>query len=156
MTPGPDDEADLDDLDDLALLGHLADELPTDEPAPTDLLRLTVDAAWQLRRTDATVAQLVGDEAAEAVPVRGERPGRFLTYAMGDVTLELDLAPDGRTVVGQLLPAERLAVAVVTGGDTGAVPVDDLGRFRLVSTAPQLVLRVEAGGRTFVTPPINR
>jgi hypothetical protein len=153
MTPSPDDDADLDDL---ALLGHLADQLETDEPAPTGLLRLAVDAAWQLRRTDATVAGLVGDDMAEAIGVRGDRPGRFLTYAMGDVTLELDLRPDGRTVVGQLLPAERLAVALVTGGATEPVPVDDLGRFRLVSTVPLLVLRVEAGGRSFVTPPISR
>jgi hypothetical protein len=153
MTPAPDDD---EDIDDLALLGHLADGLPTDEPEPTDLLRLAVDAAWQLRRSDATVAELVGDDLAEAVEVRGDRPGRFLTYAMGDVTLELDLRPDGRTVVGQLLPAERLAVTLVSGRDTEPVSVDDLGRFRLVSTAPLLVLRVEAGGRSFVTPPINR
>jgi len=153
MTPGPDDGADLDDL---ALLGHLADGLGTDEPAPTDLLRLAVDAAWQLRRTDAGVAELLGDDVAGAVSVRGDRPGRFLTFAMGDIRVELDLRPDGRTVVGQLLPAEPLPVELLTGGDAAPVPVDDLGRFRIVGSAPQLVLRVEAGGRTWVTPPINR
>jgi hypothetical protein len=153
VTSGPDDDAGLDDL---TLLGHIADGMETDGPAPTGLLRLAVDAAWQLRRADVTVADLVGDDVAGTVSVRGDRPGRFLTFAMGDVTVELDLRPDGRTVVGQLLPAERHTVALLTGGDAAPVPVDDLGRFRLVSTAPQLVLQVEAGGRTWVTPPINR
>ena len=158
MTPGPDDHSGPvePDVDDLALLGHVADNLEAGEPAPTDLLRLAVDAAWQLRRTDVTVADLVGDDVAEAVGVRGDRPGRFLTFAMGGVTLELDLRPDGRTVVGQLLPAERLPVAMVSGDASEPVPVDDLGRFLILSAAPLLVLRVEVEGRAFVTPPINR
>jgi hypothetical protein len=153
VTPGPDDDGDLDEL---ALLAHLADGLETDGPAPTGLLRSAVDAAWQLRRADVTVADLVGDDVAGTAGVRGDRPGRYLTFAMGDVTVELDVRPDGRTVVGQLLPAEQRTVSLLTGGDAAPVQVDDLGRFRLVSTAPQLVLRVEAGGRSWVTPPINR
>jgi hypothetical protein len=159
MTTGPADPDvpdDVDDVDDVALLGLLAEDLDDGEPAPTDLLRLAVDAAWQLRRIDAVVARLVADVTADAADVRGEPPGRFLTFALGDVTLELDLRPDGTTVVGQLLPAEQLAVTAVTGGETQTVPVDDLGRFRVVNGAPLLVLRVDTADGSFVTPPIRR
>jgi hypothetical protein len=153
MTTGPHEP---DDLDDLALLGLLADDLDDGDPAPTDLLRLTVDSAWQLRQVDAVVAQLVADVTADAVDVRGEPPGRLLTFALGAVTLELELRPDGTTVVGQLLPAERLRVTAVIGSGSETVPVDDLGRFRVVNGAPLLVLRVDTAQGSFVTPPIRR
>ena len=81
-----------------------------------------------------------------------EAQARIVTFANDHLTVDLELLADGRTIVGELQPAEAAAVELETVGQ-GRVTADEFGRFRLVSDATSLRIRVV--GR-LVTPWITR
>jgi hypothetical protein len=140
--------------DDLqALLGEVLD---TTEPVPAEALA-TAYAAASLAGLDTELAELVFDSTgdAELVAVRGpETYARMLSFANGNLALDVELSSDGRTVLGQLDPPGASAVEIeVDDGTRIPVPVDREGRFRAeVGDGP---LRFRIVGE-LVTPWITR
>lgn len=104
------------------------------EPVPGELLRAAVEAfAW--RDIDAEIAELVYDsllDSDEASLVRGPASQRLVSFAAGDLTIDVEVtgAGPGRTVIGQIAPQRRATVDIRYPGGTVTVEVDELGRFR--------------------------
>jgi hypothetical protein len=79
---------------------------------------------------------------------------RLVTFANDHLTIDLELLADGRTIVGELQPAEVATVELETVGQGRvAAAADEFGRFRLVSDAPSFRIRVVD---RLVTPWITR
>jgi hypothetical protein len=123
------------------------------EPVPAELVQAAVDAfGW--RDIDAELAELVYDslvDADEASLVRGPPGQRFVSFAVGGLTIDVEVtsAGAGRTVMGQIAPPQRASVDIRYPRDTVTVEVDELGRFRSGPLPPgpaSLRLRPEAGG----------
>jgi hypothetical protein len=134
------------------------DELEQELRAAADLLdpvpdRLVRQAAELLgwRTIDADLAALAFDsaDAGPAAAVRGPDAPRLLTFAAGELSIELEMAggaPD-RVMTGQLVPAQPAEIEVRAGGQRYAAKADDLGRFRLTAAGPGPVsLRVRLAG----------
>ena len=81
------------------------------EPVPAELVQAAVDAfGW--RDIDAELAELVYDslvDADEASLVRGPPGQRLVSFAVGGVTIDVEVtsAGPGRTVMGQIAPPQR-------------------------------------------------
>jgi hypothetical protein len=120
----PDDELEQE-------LRRLADD---QEPVPAGLIRAAVDAfAW--RDIDAELAELVYDslvDADEASLVRGSSGQRLVSFAAGDMTIDVEVTSAGpeRTVMGQIAPPQPATVDIRCPEDTVTVEADELGRFR--------------------------
>jgi hypothetical protein len=123
------------------------------EPVPAELLRAAVDAfAW--RDIDAELAELSYDslaDADEAALVRGSPGQRLVSFAAGELTIDVEVAGTGpgRTVMGQIAPPQRATVDIRYPGDTVTVEADELGRFRSGPLPPgpaSLRLRPPPGG----------
>ena len=118
-----------------------------------------LDAAYGaigLVTVDAELAGLVYDSRQpELVLTRNEEAGaRIVTVANDHLTIDLELLGDGRTIVGELQPAEPAQVEVETvGHDRVTVTADEFGRFRVVADGTSFRIRVV--GR-LVTPWITR
>ena len=112
-------------------LRRLADD---QEPVPAELIRAAVDAfAW--RDIDAELAELVYDSLAdsdEASLVRGSSGQRLVSFAAGDMTIDVEVTSAGpeRTVMGQIAPPQPATVDIRCPKDTVTVEADELGRFR--------------------------
>jgi hypothetical protein len=104
------------------------------EPVPAELRQAAVDAfSW--RDIDAEIAELVYDsllDADAASLVRGPAGQRLVSFAAGEMTIDLEVtsAGPGRTVMGQIAPPQRAMVDIRHPRDTVTVEADDLGRFR--------------------------
>ena len=127
-----------DDADD-ALLDELAALLgPRLEPPPEVLHAAREAFAW--RTIDAELAALTCDSLLDdaAVAVRAVTTPRVVTFETPALTIEVevDVAPSGRRLLGQLLPAQEAELELLEAGvvrSSGAA--DDLGRFVLVLPA---------------------
>src|ERR1051326_9640797 len=78
------------------------------EPVPAELSRAAVTAfAW--RDIDAEIAELIYDsllDAEEASLVRGPAEQRMISFAVGGMTIDVEVtsAGPGRSVLGQIAP----------------------------------------------------
>jgi hypothetical protein len=142
MHDGPDDELEEE-------LRQLAARL---EPVPPELLRAAAGAfAW--RDIEAELAELVFDsvhDADEASLVRGSPDRRLVSFASSGLTIDVEvtIAGETRTVMGQIVPPQRGAVDIRRRQDTVTVEADELGRFQAGPLAPgplSLRLRPVAG-----------
>src|SRR6516165_8212921 len=122
------------------------------EPVPAELRQAAVDAfSW--RDIDAEIAELVYDsllDADAAALVRGPADQRLVSFAVGGLTIDLEVTSTGhgRTVMGQIAPPQRATVDIRHPRDTVTVEADDLGRFLsgpLPSGPASLRLRPPAG-----------
>ena len=141
--------------DDAALERQVAAGLDRLEPVAPAALAAAYGAVG-LATVEAELAALVYDSRApELVLTRAEEAqARIVTFANDHLTIDLELLADGRTIVGELQPAEAVPVELETvGHGSVAVVADEFGRFRLVSDATSLRIRVV--GR-LVTPWITR
>jgi len=141
--------------DDTTLEGVLAAGLDAVEPVPPTALAAAYGAVG-LVTVEAELAALVYDSRApELVLTRSEEAqARIVTFANDHLTIDLELLADGRTIVGELQPAEAAEIELETvGHGRVTVAADEFGRFRLASDATSLRLRVV--GR-LVTPWITR
>lgn len=105
--------------------------------APPSIVEDLARAAFLTRRLDEQLADLVSDSGLAPAGVRGAEP-RLLTFALGELTLELQVAETaGLVSVAGLLtgtgdaPGAGLAVQVETPAATAAVDADEQGWFRV-------------------------
>lgn len=91
-------------------------------------------ASFSWRSVDEELAALVYDSADEPgllAGVRGGGSARQLTFASGDLTIEVEVDGPGRSLVGQIIPAQPATVEIRHLDGSALVSVDDLGRFDL-------------------------
>jgi hypothetical protein len=133
-----------------AELRRLAADL---EPVPAELAQAAVDAfGW--RNIDAELAELVYDsliDTDEASLVRGSPGQRLVSFAVGGMTIDIEVtsAGPGRAVMGQIAPPQRATVDIRGLQDTVTVEADELGRFQSGPIPPgpaSLRLRPPSGG----------
>ena len=104
------------------------------EPVPAALLAAAVDAfGW--RDIDAQLAGLVYDsllDTDEASLVRGPPGQRLVSFAVGEVTIDVEVAGGGAgcTMLGQIAPPQRATVEIRHPQGTLTVEADELGRFQ--------------------------
>ena len=147
-----------DDLhDDDALLGELRRALDQLDPVPADATEAAV-AASGLGRLDDELATLVVDSLLDAGPrVRHDGPtARQLSFTTEHLSLEIELAADGQTLLGAVSPATVVEVESEGPGAVAGTRSDELGRFRLALGRGWCRLRVRAPGASLVTPVIVR
>ena len=103
------------------------------EPVPAELVQAALDAfGW--RDIDARLAELVYDslvDADEASLVRGSPGQRLVSFAVGGMTIDVEVtsAGPGRAVMGQIAPPQRAVVDIRGRRETVTVEADELGRF---------------------------
>lgn len=141
-------------LDDevLEVLGRGLDQI---EPLP-DHLRAMAFAAFALADVEDLLADVTFDSLfSEQLVMRGdESEARLLSFSNDFLTLDVSLAADGQTIVGEIQPPARGELRLeCRSGEISVVPIDDLGRFRLVSDATSFRLRVTG---QLVTPWVTR
>jgi hypothetical protein len=148
-----DHDPDHDLHDDDVLLGLLGEALDEAEPIPPGLAETVADAAFDMRRIDAVIAQLVHDSELTASGTRGD--ARSLVYSEGEVELELEIADDG-TVHGLVQPA-AIGCEIETPTGTESIEVDGSGRFDLsISDSRFRLILTPASGRRIATPWVFR
>jgi hypothetical protein len=137
---------DADDDELLVRLRRIADEV---DGVP-DLVTANAQAAFELRRLDDELAELVRDSELADAAVRGTRP-RLLTLEADDLTLELQLDETaGRVSLSGLAVGPVQQVEVQTTSTERVVPVDEHGWFRVedLTAAPLRVRVTTPSGRT--------
>lgn len=145
--------ADPEDL--LEQLRRIAGEVD----APPAIVEDAARAAFLTRRLDEEIAELVRDSGLTTAGVRGTEP-RLLTYALGELTLELQVeeAAGLLTVAGLLSGSTEgatsgTAVQVETQAATVAAHIDAAGWFRVdgLDIGPVRVRIRTAAGTTVST-----
>jgi hypothetical protein len=148
MTAG-DDEL----MEELRLAGQVVDPVPE-----RVLFAAKSSLAW--RTIEAELAEVTYDSAFDDERlslVRGAATTtRMLTFAVGDLTLDLEVEGSGRErrLIGELAPAQRAVIVIGHAEGTTEVETDDDGRFRTegIPAGPvSLSVRLAAGGATVQT-----
>ncbi len=107
----------------------LASVIATADPIPLDLLQ-SLRTSLSRRAVDAEVAELIYDSVLDGPgDVRSLCTGRQLSFQGPKLSVELEVVPERRRVVGQLIPAAHGEVEVRHGRGADVVAVDRLGRF---------------------------
>lgn len=107
----------------------LASVIATADPIPLDLLQ-SLRASLGRRAVNADVAELIYDSVLDGPgDARSLRSGRQLSFQGPTLSVELEVVPERRRVVGQLIPAVHGEVEVRHGCGADLVTVDNLGRF---------------------------
>jgi hypothetical protein len=150
---------DLNDDDALQdALGRALDATESGSSAAEALARSAVD----LGQLEVELAELVSDSYADerdgelALRAVEVAEGRTMAFRAGHLTVDLDIDPDGRTIVGQVTPAAEGEVDLVVGAERSSAAIDALGRF-LVELPPgpfRAVVRTD--GAVLTTPWITR
>jgi hypothetical protein len=147
-------DPDLNDDDILMqLLGETLDEA---EPLSDELVDTVANAAFELRRLDAIIADLIFDSTLEAGGTRSDDTSRNLVYAKNGIEVELELDADGETVHGLVQPADT-ACAIESPSGTQPIDVDEFGRFDVSVSARRFrVILTPPSGALVATPWIFR
>jgi hypothetical protein len=134
MTTWPDEEREL--LAEVARAAELAD------PVPSEVLE-AARASLTWLRVDAELAELLADSASASRAVRSEEGSRLVSFAAGDVAIDLEViaAGDTRRLVGQMSPAGAVDIEIrhAVSGSATQIPIDDLGRFTAERVPPGLI-----------------
>jgi hypothetical protein len=147
-------DRDLEDDDFLlSLLGETLDET---EPLSDELVATVTDAAFELRRLDAVLADMIFDSEMSLSGTRGDDTARSLVFSKNGVEVELEIEADGETVHGLVVPADTTCELETPSG-IRAIEVDDVGRFDLTEVARRfrLILTPPTGSR-IATPWVFR
>lgn len=121
---------------DQAMPEDLAAVIATADPIPSDLLR-SLRASLSRRSVDAEVAELIYDSVLDGPgDVRSLHAGRQLSFQGPKLSVEMEVVPERRRVVGQLIPPTQGEVEVRHGHGADMVAVDTLGRF-VVENVPK-------------------
>jgi hypothetical protein len=143
-------------LDDDQLLVQLGRALDETDPVPGDAVAMA-KAVFELGNADAELAELVFDslldEALVVMRTDTATAARSLAFALGGHRVDIELAADGVTLLGQLDPAEPTRVRLDTTTGSTETTADDLGRFRLAVERGSLRLRVFTEDGLIVTTP---
>ena len=133
------------------LLAMYREMFDTAEPIPQDALDAAY-AASTLGRLDDELAALVFDSQLAGTAMRStdtETETRLMSFVNDHVTIDVELRADGRTVVGQITPADDDELLVeVDGGDDVVTAIDEFGRFRTEVSAWPIRLRLAGRGVT--------
>ena len=94
--------------DDDDLVAALQEAFRAEQEVPREFIEVG-QAAYTWRSIDAELAALTFDSATElaaaAAPVRSaEASPRFLTFSSAELTIELEIGPDG--IIGQIVPPQ--------------------------------------------------
>lgn len=119
-------------LSDEQLVAALGEALSAADPVPDEVVA-AARATWTWRTIDAELAELVGDSALEAAAVRGGAGPRILTFAVGSLTLVVEVAEqrDRRRLLGQIVAPRTAEVELDHAQGAVTVAADELGRFRV-------------------------
>ena len=118
--------------DDDDLVAALQGAFRAEQEVPREFIEMG-QAAYTWRSIDAELAALTFDSATElaaaAAPVRSaEASPRFLTFSSADLTIELEIGPDG--IIGQIVPPQPgRAEARPASGPAVGTEIDDVGCF---------------------------
>ena len=118
--------------DDDDLVAALQEAFRAEQEVPREFIEVG-QAAYTWRSIDAELAALTFDSATElaaaAAPVRSaEASPRFLTFSSAELTIELEIGPDG--IIGQIVPPQPgRAEARPASGPVSATEIDDIGCF---------------------------
>jgi hypothetical protein len=127
-------ERDYDLNDDDVLMRLLGETLDEAEPLSDDLVDTVATAAFELRRLDAVIADLIFDSMETAGGTRGDDTSRNLVFSKNGVEVELELDADGEAVHGLVQPAgTRCELESPSGSQS--VETDDSGRFDITVAA---------------------
>ncbi|MFI6436601.1 hypothetical protein [Streptomyces sp. NPDC050759] len=121
------------------------------DPVPPALRQIAVEA-FALHDLDSRIAELSFDSVVDALPVRGATGApRMLTFHAGEVTVDVELTPQG--LMGQVLPPQSARIEVLSGPQAGSpLTTDDMGRFLYEpSPAGPFALRLRTGEGVIVT-----
>ncbi|MFI0512070.1 hypothetical protein RKD19_001224 [Streptomyces canus] len=121
------------------------------DPVPPGLRQIAVEA-FALHDLDSRIADLTFDSVVDAIPVRGATgTPRMLTFHAGEVTVDVELTPQG--LMGQVLPPQSARIEVLSGPEAGSpLTTDDMGRFTCDrSPAGPFALRLRTDGQVIVT-----
>lgn len=124
--------------DDEVLIERLRRTLATEDPVPGSVMEAAkASLAW--RSIDRELAELTLDSAMQRVSgvrsVGDETEPRLLTFQASELTVEIEVTPQGATrrLVGQLIPPNRAEVEIrwADGSTTGEA--DEIGLFAIGS-----------------------
>lgn len=117
--------------DDGELMERLREALLAADPVPADVIA-GARAAFIARDLDHELAELVYDSTEQPTPVLTRGGGvRSLSFTTDQLRFELELHSDPMRIVGQLIPAQSVALELESEGFViASTTTDDLGRFR--------------------------
>jgi hypothetical protein len=142
--------------DNLELLDLIRRGFERLESEPAHLKELAYGARF-MDKIEAELAELIFDSLAAPSPaVRrgGEHEARLLAFSNDHLTLDVSLAADKRTILGEIDPAIASELVLEPRhGPPVEVDIDEFGRFRVLSDAPSFRIRVTGH---LVTPWIDR
>jgi hypothetical protein len=133
-------DLDVSDPEDAALLDELRQSLAAADPVPPHVLHAARETlTWRTIDAElAELAELAYDSLTDdkvLAGVRGVMEQRLLTFNAADVTVELEVDRDGdhRTVLGQVVPPSPGHVDLTHSDGELIVPVDEVGRFSIAN-----------------------
>jgi hypothetical protein len=132
----------------------LAAVIATADPIPFDLIQ-SLRASLGRRCVDAEVAELIYDSVLDGQgDVRSLHGTRQLSFQGSEVSVEMEVVPERRRVVGQLIPPTRGQVEMRHGLGADVVAVDSLGRF-VVEDVPKGPVSFRCRGNGEGTPVVT-
>jgi hypothetical protein len=143
-------------LSDETILRVLREALDEEPPAGAVAVALGAPDLVGLREELANLEydSLIDDEA---LLVRSSNQHwRSASFSFGDVTLDIEILDDERTVVGLLLPPEPAEVEIRQFDANYLVNTDDSGRFRCVIAPGPVQLRIRRHEAEIVTAWLTR
>jgi hypothetical protein len=150
---------------DEVLLARLSEAIDEADPVPPEAVA-AAKAVARLQDIDAELAIFVADSRLdeEALLFRhdltmersGQQSDRFVSFATPQISIDLEVQGDGRTVVGVITPTISAQVDLETTSGTATTTSDDLGRFHLASGPGPCRLRVHVDDGAIITPWITR
>jgi len=151
---------------DEVLLDLLSEALHEADPVPEEAVA-AAKAIAGLRDIDAELATLVADTVRDedvllfrhdvTMEHTGAPTDRMLSFSTPEITVDIEVEGDGRTVLGVIAPPMATSVDLESTGGMVRTTSDELGRFRLESASGgPCRLRIQAHDGAVVTPWITR